>query len=240
MIDLKADNPCVFLSGGIDSMLVLSMAREVLPDIAIYCLNQSFTIEQWKIVENLIKAWDLEVKSFPPARTYLIPNGKRLAQVAEYNVNGVVIPILRDAVDGPKCYLERDQTILEQYPFEHDVVLVGSRREDNSFATGQPFGQQEIVRGGIRFVAPLFDWSTDEVMAEATKRDIPYSMEFYEEGKDEFDTGNLVCCVACLNSSDDRVFCPKEQAMIPTFQWNKPQALQHFRTRFGFGGNYAN
>lgn len=237
MIDLStAKSPAVFISGGIDSMLVLAMVRETVPDIPIYCFNQNFTHEQQNILANLIKLWDLEVRSFPPSNAYIIPNGKNLAQVSEYNLNGVVIPVLRDFIDGPKCSLTLDKTRLESYPFEHDVVLLGTRKEDTSFATGQPFHSPEITLGGIKFICPIFTWTRKEVTAEAKKRELPYSAEFYTAGDETFDTGNLAgYCTKCLQG-EGKVHCPVANEKIDSFQWDKEVALNNFRSKFGFSG----
>jgi hypothetical protein len=229
-----ARNPVVFLSGGIDSVLVLSMIREI-REVDCVCFRHDFTPEQWGIVENLIKLWDLEVYTWPPQHSYLVPNGSSLARVDEYSLGLLTFPVLRDIVDGDRCLLELGQQKLETYPFNYDVVFTGSKRSDSSFATGRsPFKSDVVKFGDVTFVQPLFDLNDEEVRELA--KGLPLSAEWYEHGDAAHDTGNIPACSSCLLSgTDEPVYCPKAESHIPGLVWNKTAMLSEFRKKYGFG-----
>lgn len=218
---MRYENPAVLFSGGIDSLLVLSMMREEYPDIAVVTLKQNYSKAQWAVVENVIKQWDLEVRSWPPMRSYLVPN-EPIARVDEYSFGEVSLPVIRDIEDGSNCVFEMDNQTLEHFPFDYDVVFVGSREDDHSPATGRPLRSQVTDCGNFVIVAPLWKWTKDMVRAEAQKRGLPPALE----------SSDIQACTKCLGGV--KVYCPVKNDYIDPVDWNPGQMLGTFRERFGF------
>jgi 3'-phosphoadenosine 5'-phosphosulfate sulfotransferase (PAPS reductase)/FAD synthetase len=232
----KSRHAAVALSGGMDSLVVLQQVRELAPDTEVLVFRTDWTPQQWGIIDNLIKLWDLTVVTPPPQASYFVPNGDQLARVDEYDVGGAVLPVLRDVVhDDARCVLELERNFLAVSPLDYDCVFTGTRRSDSSAATGPPLRRAISRVGELWFVAPIFYW-TDEQVKKAAK-DLPYAKEWYEEKDERFDTGNLLACGACVRRGDgEPVHCPKEGKTIAGHVWDQPVMLEKFRSKFGFGG----
>lgn len=220
----KAKAPVVFLSGGSESVLVLDEVLKRRPDAEAVTFNQDFTKDQWQIIENLLERYEVELHTFPPMQSYLIEREGRIAKVDEYGLNALRFPVVRDLIHGERCLHDLDPTRIQSVPFTFDVVFVGTRKEDTDPAI-QPMAQPVIEQHGITFVAPLWGWTKEQVLA----KELPISKEFYEQGKDEFDTGNLVACSRCYEGK--RVYCPKEMKVIDPVQWDRKGNLEYFRAR---------
>lgn len=230
----KSRHAAVLLSGGIDSMLVLRQVREHCPDIEAIVFRADMAKEQWAIIENLIRLWDLTVVTMPPSASYLVPNGTELARVDEYVIGGVPIPHLRDFVhDDSRCAIEVQQMFLPNPPLDYDLIFVGTREGDRSEATGRPLQKAVTVTNGMTIAAPIYYW-TDEQVKEAAQG-LPYAKEWYEDGDPKFDTGNIVACSNCLhNGTSAPVLCPKLGDKIPGHEWDREGILKAFRNKFGF------
>lgn len=231
----KANKPVVLLSGGIDSLVVLDMVRVAKPDIEVITFRQNMSDDQWKIIENVAKLWDLQVLSWPPTHSYVLPNGEELSRVDEYSFNGLPIPLVRDFIPGKKCSLELDEQKLAVMPIEHDVIFTGTRAQDAHPLMPSPMRKPVIEVGPFTFVAPIYDWGKADVEAYARENDLPFSKEFYDDGKEEFDTGNISACTNCLCEGEGYVFCQKLTAYIPRHQWDRSEMLGAFQYRFGLG-----
>lgn len=225
-----AKKPCVFFSGGIDSLLVLSMVRERCPDITVVTFRDSMPSHQWKIIEDVIKKWDLQVLSFPPSNAYFIPNKDKVSYVTEYSLNGLAVPLVRDVVPGEGCSLEVDTKRLPIMSFDYDVIFLGSRRADSHETLGRLISKPVVEVGPFTFVSPIFELSKEEVIHQA--KGLPFSQEFYVRVDDTYDTGNIPACSNCLEEGDEQVFCPRRETYIPRITWDRAGMLSAFRNRF--------
>src|ERR1051325_9999083 len=116
-----AKHPCLLLRGGRDSVLLLKKIREIRGEIDCVCFATDFTKAQWKIIENLIAKWNLEVYTLPPKATYFIPNGEQLVRVDEYGLGAVIFPVVRDFVHSDeRCALEANSLRLDAAPLNYD------------------------------------------------------------------------------------------------------------------------
>src|SRR5574339_51526 len=109
----KSQHAAVLLSGGIDSMLVLQQVREHAPDIDVIVFRADMTKDQWAIIDNLIRLWDLTVVTMPPKGSYVVPNGEHLARVDEYDLGSMIVPHIRDFVhDDSRCTFDAEKQFL--------------------------------------------------------------------------------------------------------------------------------
>lgn len=221
----------VLFSGGIDSLVVLSMMKP----IDVITLRQNFTKRQWGVVDKVIKEWDLTVFSAPPLRSYIVPNGEFLARVDEYRFGNTIVPILRDLEHSEECSLKLDNQTLD-HTFHYDTIYTGCRKDDKSFALGQPMKDEVVKLNGVTFIQPIFHWSDEEVREAA--KDLPYAKEYYDEGDESFATDTLLACTNCMTEAE-KVYCPLEQKEIPTVKWDRDLALTNFRQRFNYADTYS-
>lgn len=218
----------VLFSGGMDSLVVLSLVRHEVDDVI--TLRQNFTKRQWNVVDRVIKEWGLTVYSAPPLVSYIVPNGEYLARVDEYRFGGTIIPVLRDLEHSEQCSLQLDGQTAD-VTFNYDTIYTGCRKGDKSFALGQPMKRAKVELNGVTFVQPIFDW-TDEQVKKAAK-DLPYAKEYYDEGDETYATDTLLACTNCMGESKT-AYCYVEGKEIETVEWDKGAALSNFRTRFNY------
>jgi len=219
-----AVKPCLFLSGGADSVLLLHRILQIRP-MDCFCFSHRMTKEQWGVIENLIKGYDLEVYTLPPARSYVIEG---LSVVDEYQLGEMNFPVIRDLVEADNCLFDNPQ-YLERFPFDYETVFMGTRKDDVLPAIGKNPFKSAVTEGSPKFVLPLWDWTKEEVFAEIERLNLPIAREWYEGGDERYDTGNLIACHKCLKGD---TFCPKEGKSIKGIEWDAKANTQMFRRRF--------
>lgn len=223
----NARRPVVMLSGGKDSLLVLLLVLEqIKPDVIWYrtgSQEQRWAIEQWTMKH------DLTVYSHEPRDIYYLPMGHSPALVREYDINGDGFPVVAETIEGERCGLQVGEQRSERFLFPWDVTFTGWKDSDTHELTDGkvPYAPNGTVIGGSKFYAPIRHM-VDEEVREHLKTLAP---EF-----EDFDD-SLPLCTRCFSGNDAEVFCPMEQANIPTFQWDRQASLDAFRQRvFGLVG----
>lgn len=216
-------NPVIFFSGGIDSLVLLHQAKH----LPVITFAQDWTKEQLEKLENLIAEWNLTLYMYPPNKRYFVPNGENLSLIDEYGFENQIIPVIRDLEDGQRCSLELDEQRYESFGLGWNTVLTGILKDDVHPVAGKMVEKAVTEINGITFIAPLFDWSKEDVLRYAKEHDL---LKFVVEG-----TGDLKACSRCLTGKD-KVFCPKENREIPVVKWPKEKMLKSFQQKFGFKG----
>lgn len=162
-------SPAVLCSFGKDSVLLLDLVREVQPNTPVLWfrtgLDQSYA-------RQMIRAWDLTVFGWPPADRYLL-EGDGLTLVCEYGINGAVLPMLVDAVDGGECGTNV-YTPNVTVPF--DTLLVGWKDTDTHWVKGKAMlAEDGYTLGHTQLVAPLRHMTDQAVLAAIQERRIPFT-----------------------------------------------------------------
>jgi len=202
----QAKSPCVLVSFGKDSQLLLALVREIQPDIPLYFFGDELT----KFAEQFIIDHDLTVFNYAPADRYLIPNGDGLALVDECAMGRARIPLLTEVVKGNGCRHGVANARTSQVRWPYDTVLWGYKRDESMPAVGQTFGK-EIPFGDFRLVAPLYELTDADVYEALETLGLDYDPE-----PDEVEF-----CDECLNA-------------VINSDWDKDAALSGFRARFNF------
>lgn len=224
--------PAVMWSGGKDSMLLLSLVREI--DKTIPCI--------WFRTPNafacrMIMEWGLEAWCWEPADVYVVPNDKGLTLVREQAFGAQRFPVLLDIEAGTQCIAD---VLPKRTPrlFPHfDVILSGYRNSDYHWSLGGRgfFPADGWSLGQAKVIAPLRHLTDAQVWAEIKAAGVPYDVERYERGGNDPDC--VRACTQCLQPGIGRVFCPKAQTEIDRVAWNPAESLRAFRARFGFKEN---
>lgn len=165
MIELKetisqiinaAQAPALLCSWGKDSSLLLHYARRVKPDIAVYFFGDTLpTLAAEMVVNENLAVW-----SFAPRWSYV----KQNTLVDEYRFNGVAVPMLSSVIRADNCSHGHLRSTTSDFHFPHDVVLWGYRYADSHPLLPYVKFEREIQIGLTRFVAPLYDLTTDQVL----------------------------------------------------------------------------
>lgn len=222
---IDAKNPALCWSGGLDSTLLLAMLREQnIPVDILQFGRETWTKGQKERADRLIKDWDLKVFSYPAGNTHFIGNGTDITAVFDYAVGGSSIPVLRDVVQGDACIATLEGQKLFSPPVEYDLYIVGTRESDAHYALPPP--QREWTVGNAKFIAPLFDYTREDVQEGLKERGLPW-----EELSDAEDTGSLVICDRCLRAIEP-IECPIDGSMIDPQGLYLQSNLKIFRERF--------
>jgi hypothetical protein len=231
--NIQTKNPAVLFSGGRDSAVLLAMLLMAFgkDKLRVIQFRSDFTPQQKRYTNELMKLWDFSIMSFQPSNRFLIPSGDGLALVDDYRLNGEILPVVRDFVHNSKiCGLELSEFKTPDINYPFDVTFVGWRKTDDFSLLGDFQPPKEVVIGGSRFYAPLYDLS-DEDIAECQKFfNVPFD-DFYESKDPAISTNSIVACHNCI-SNQSPVFCPKSQETIPNINWDKQGNLDKFQQRF--------
>lgn len=215
-----AKNPALLCSFGKDSLLLLHLALQIYPNLAIIWYKHRANKEQRRFAERIIQEWDLTVLSYSPADTYFLP-GDSLTLVDEMSFGPHRLPLLTDTKQGTECAVTLKGERTPFFGYDFDVTLWGYKRSDEVgplFKT--PFAE-DFKFGVSRFVAPLYDLTDGEVLRAIEECGIPY------EAVDD----SVSVCTNCL-TSDEPVYCPEAQSLIDPIVWDKGFALETFKQRF--------
>lgn len=221
--------PAVMWSGGKDSMLLLSLVREINPSVPVIWFRTPNAFARRMIME-----WDLEAWCWEPADVYVVPNDGGLTLVREQAFGQQRFPVLLDVEAGTQCIAD---VLPKRTPrlFPHfDLILSGFRDSDYHWSLGGRgfFPADGWQLGRARVYAPLRHLSDEQVWAEIKAAGVPVDVDRYERGGSDPDC--VSACTQCLQPGIGRVFCPKAQAEIDRIKWNPTESLTAFRNRFGF------
>ena len=220
-------------SGGMDSTLLLFLAREI-KEIPVIQFRDRLTGKQLLYSDRLFRELKLKIITYAPFDRYFIPaddeGGGGLTLVDEYRVGAGRIPVLRDLVHADDlCALDAgNDARTEEFVFPFDLALTGWRIDDGHGALDGIRVPDKMIVGHALFFSPLYAFSRDEVREMSLRAGVPEDENY---GDAFFDTGNFAACARCLEGAG-RVFCPKKQKEISGFKWNKNEALRAFRARF--------
>lgn len=165
--------PAVLSSFGKDSMLLLSLAREVC-DFSVLWFRDG-TDESF--AKSIIRDWNLTVFSWAPADIYLLTNGERQAMISEYSFGEDKLPMLTDLAPGEKMTVQLSIHTAPLYP-PFDVILWGAKDVDSHWVKGAgKFKEDGFQLGGAKVYAPLRHLTDDEVRAGLDRLGVQYRTE---------------------------------------------------------------
>jgi len=225
---LNGRKPVLFLSGGLDSLLLLVLLIEQKQVFEIIQFRTNWSKKQRERADCWIKKCNLRVYSYPPMSIHLLGDDTQLSAVFEYAVGNGAIPVIRDIINGTDCIADLDGQRMHTMPLDVDLGIVGTRKDDYHSFMGQPVKTQEFEVGGMQFICPLWNYSRDDVKRELEARGIDAS-----EVEDEVDSGNLAMCTTCLNGTG-KVWCPKDEKEIDSIVWDRQANLKAFQQAYGF------
>lgn len=223
-----AHNPAVLSSFGKDSLLLLSLVKEIQSDVSVLWFRSAANRAQVAFAREAIKAWNLSVYSYEPADVYLLANNGDMSVVQEYSFGADRLPLAVDTMHSDTCSLTSYPKRTERLNLPFDLLLVGYKDSDTHWLKGDTQLFDDNYRlGSARVSAPLRHLS-DEVVRSAVTQLPGIS---YRELDDR-----VQLCTLCMERGSDEVWCSAEQRYIPRSEWDRERALDIFNQRFGLTG----
>ncbi len=158
----KAKNPCVLVSFGKDSLVLLKTILDMgyNPDILWFRDHLN------PFAERIIREWDLTVKGYAPAVRYQVDG----TVISEYAVGGARLPLLQDVSDDGKPV---GMVTTPQFTYPWDYTLFGYRKTDSHPLITRTF-EPEFPLGSTEMVAPMYDLTDTDVFNQIDELNIPY------------------------------------------------------------------
>ena len=203
-----ASNPVVLCSFGKDSLLLLALARQVMPGIPILYFRDRVS----PFAKQVIIQWDLTVFGYAPINRYLVPWGRDITLVDEISLGGSVVPLLRDVVlSEGYCQIERLSPVRTPYfHYNYDVTLWGYRKADERHPSMPTPFADDLELPTTRMVAPFYGLSDEQIRIASESVKMPISNT----------QDSISMCASCLKALESN--------------WNKRASLDAFERRFGY------
>lgn len=242
-----ADRPVVLWSSGLDSMTMLHMAREIVPDIPVIFLHEKFQQHKLEFARRIIQEWRLTVYDLPVIEKDFLVNSeeREIYKIYPLGDAALTVPLgINKSFDESnfKCALEimaRPISVTDA-AFDFDLVLHGQRGDDvdpihgslHLNAATRQIGQTQIYY-------PFHDWQRSDVVDYARTHRVPvetrrYDVEnHYTEFADKtFNLDYHDICTRCVvaGGPQQRVQCPKINEAVDTIEF--PDRKAYWRARF--------
>jgi Phosphoadenosine phosphosulfate reductase family len=230
----EAKSPAVFCSFGKDSVLLLHLVREIVPDVPVLWFRSG---GDEKFAKQVIMELNLDIWSWQPSDVYVLPNDKGLSLVREQAFGQHRFPIILDIEEGTKCIGDfLPERTLQLFP-HFDCLFLGYKETDEHWTLGGkgfcPTDGWELGRAKV--YAPIRYLNDSQVWEAIKELGVPYDKDRYDNNAPDPDT--LQACSLCLQAGEGKVFCPKEQVEIDRIVWDKAASLAAFRNHYIPQGN---
>jgi 3'-phosphoadenosine 5'-phosphosulfate sulfotransferase (PAPS reductase)/FAD synthetase len=158
----KAKNPCVLVSFGKDSLVLLKTILDMgySPDILWFRDHLN------PFAEKIIREWDLTVKGYAPAVRYRVED----TVISEYAIGNARLPMLQDISEHGRPI---GMVTTPQFSYPWDYTLFGYRKTDSHPLIGRNL-ESEITLGPTELIAPMYDLTDADVFNLIDELNIPY------------------------------------------------------------------
>lgn len=168
----EAHNPAVLSSFGKDSMLLLHLIREVIPQVPVLWFR---TGQNEDFAKRIIAEWNLMVVSWAPVGVQLLVNKDQRTLALEYDFGPCRLPVLVDLKgDGP-CAKEKFAARTPELVVPFDLLFLGYKDSDSHWVRGDaPLFPLQGHHSPFGLCSPLRHMNDSQVLAHIAKLGVPY------------------------------------------------------------------
>ncbi len=223
---IKDKKPVLLCSFGKDSMTLLHLIRQVMPDIPVIFWQTNSQKKRYGFAHQIMRDWNLTVYDYPPAMTDIIYKDGRMNGVAAYWLGkGVMCKVLwlQEADGNYACAVEDilGRPTCSDYTFNWDCVISGHKKIDVDLLLGKlELKENKRNIDGLDMLYPLFSWTNDDIWAYIRDNNIPYNRGKYDDNGNvfmdtTFNENYHSACFKCLNPLEkEAVYCEKEKKEV--------------------------
>lgn len=211
-------SPSVACSFGKDSMVMLYLIREQMPDIPVLYFEHFDIPSKHAFARKVAAQWDLNLRVIPPsARTFYGRMGHvELLALHKIGPTHFISTPIESQKELPETgFLCGMDQLADELPtpdgVAYDGVFIGHRNDDEDILMGKiPLAQDIYETDGFRYLYPLRDWTAKDIWDFNRRYGVPVNGDRY--GKKDVEANNDLwpICTACMGGVG-RVYCPKEQ-----------------------------
>ena len=220
LASLKA--PCVACSFGKDSMVMLWLVREQMPDVPVVYFEHFDIPSKHAFARQVAEEWGLNLHVIRAKGITFYGRVGHVELVAAHELapsKFVMTPIEPQPnlpATGAICGVD---SLYEEWPGMmppvYDGVFIGHRSDDQDILMGAiPLSQDVFGDDDFKYIYPLRDWTAKDVWDFHRRYSVPVNGDRY--GKKDVEANNDLwpLCTRCM-ASDEPVKCPKTGETIP-------------------------
>lgn len=221
--------PVVACSFGKDSLVMLHLARQVLPDVPVIFHRLPWGAAKYAYAQRVIEQWELTVHDYPPAEVAVQERGGVLEIVNYYDIAGGRLNYLPYNIDERAdgvCGLDLYQRPTARAAYPWDLCLVGNKDGDPDKYLGQlrVHADIDVQLHGTSLLFPIRAWSDAQVWDYIERHELPVHHERYtrtgEGWRERADVAAnpdwVAACTRCMRTGAGPVVrCPKLGADVP-------------------------
>jgi hypothetical protein len=228
----KYNNPCVFWSGGKDSMVLLHMIKFLIgKDLPVICFKEPWFPWKLDFSNRIIKEWNLTAWDWAPSKVELCRGKNRIDVMNSYQINRITLQepqfiMLARGTESPEeglPYLCAIETFLARplgyFNFTWDVAFHGHKSIDEDPLSGKLPLQVDFLQNAnaVDTVFPLREWTDEDIFEYHEKFDVPFDENRYDVKKRTVAKNNKLnnpdyyhtCFKCCDPMNSSYVRCPK-------------------------------
>ena len=223
-------NPIISCSFGKDSMIVLSLLREMGKNLPVLFLKEPFHPSKLEFANSIIRNWQLTSYDYTPSSTS-VSNKDGVIEIMNYYQAGkgfIWLPTgIKDPVkDKPFLCGLRDiyNKPLGNYQFPWDLLFVGSKSSDIDPIMGPMPMEVDLVRSilGPSVCCPIREFTDQDAWNFIELNSIPYNTKRYDKDNDyrefediDYNNDYYHACINCMDSTKSKlVNCPLTKTLI--------------------------
>lgn len=216
--------PALACSFGKDSMTMLALVREQMPEIPVLYMEAIAHPTKHAFAERIAAEWNLNLTRPVPAYRDAVAQGDRIEVIEIHEVApGQILYFPIEAEEGyipdenATCGLE---LVAYQPPpvinLHFDGIFIGHRGDDVDPTFGAiPLKESAMIRGGFRYLYPLRDWTESDIWEASQLLNIPQNEARYKQGDLTANNDYYPLCTECMKVNGEPAYCPKMNLLIP-------------------------
>lgn len=215
----QVEAPALLCSFGKDSMVMLALVREQMPQIPVVYFPVFDHPTKHQFTAKVIQDWGLKIWPWKPCHRDVIGKGGHVELIESYLLPGgavVSLPVEAQPNYVPDahshCVIERLNEPVDVTAHSLDLLFVGHRGDDIDPTHGPvPLSDFKYSQELFSVIYPLAKWTEKDIWAASKLLKIPQNLKRYRDNDLAHNADYFDLCTQCLTpgNKEPMVSCPK-------------------------------